>query len=47
MNARGAGSGNDWAVRLAQLPIQRLRYHRAWPSDRRTPWTMPSPTNQW
>jgi hypothetical protein len=26
---------------------QRLRYHSARPSRSRTPWTMPSPTNQW
>ena len=32
---------------LVAVATQRLRYHSARPSRRRTPWTIPSPVNQW
>ncbi len=42
-----------WPITLVFGPksssprTQRLRYHSAFPSRRRRPWTMPVPVNQW
>ena len=42
------GTGVSPSAALTALPrTHRLRYHSARPSRSRTPWTMPSPRNQW
>ena len=42
-----AGRSSPSAAATVPLRTQRLRYQAARPPSRRTPCTMPSPTNQW
>ena len=41
------GSGTPSSLGTLPARTHRFRYHSARPSRRRTPWTMPSPVNQW
>ncbi len=45
---RSPGAGGSPSASLTPLERTiRARYHSAEPSRSRSPWTMPSPTNQW
>jgi hypothetical protein len=45
-SSRGTGASPRRAL-ASGVRTQRLRYQRAFPPWRSTPWTMPSPANQW